>query len=114
MTDSALPTEKLIAYQKARLFLQCVCEARISYSALRDQTLRAAMSTCHNIAEAVGRSAPADKARVYAIARGELLEAASALDIALAAGMCQAEPAQAGARWAREVYAMLTALMRLR
>ena len=113
MTDiRALPYERLIAYQKARLFLECVTEASIADAKLRDQALRAARSTCHNISEAVGRGSPADKARVFAIARGELLEAASALDIAVAARLCSVEPAQRGAGFAREVYAMLTALMR--
>ena len=112
MTVRALPQERLIAYQKARAFLVCVMQATISDSRLRDQAVRAAMSTCHNIAEAVGRGGDADKARVFAIARGELLEAASAVDIALAAGLCQREPAERGVGFAREVYAMLTALMR--
>ncbi len=107
-----VPYEKLIAYQKAQAFLVCVTEASISDSRPRDQAMRAALSTCHNISEAVGRGAPADKARVYAIARGELCEAASALDIAAAAKLCRGEPAQTGAGYAREVYAMLTALMR--
>ena len=113
MTDiRGLPYEKLIAYQKARAFLVCVTEACISDSRIRDQATRAALSTCHNIAEAVGRGAPADKARVYAIARGELLETASAVDIAAAAGLCRVEPAGNAAGYAREVYAVLTALMR--
>ncbi len=107
-----MPYEKLIAYQKARAFLVCVTEASISDSQLREQALRAARSTCHNISEAVGRQSPADKARVYGIARGELCEAASALDIAAASRLCRAEPAQTGAGYAREVYVMLTALMR--
>ncbi len=107
-----MPYEKLIEYQKARAFLVCVTEACIADSQLRDQALRAARSTCHNISEAVGRQSPADKARVYAIARGELCEAASALDIASAAKLCRGEPAEKAASYAREVYAMLTALMR--
>ena len=108
----ALPQERLIAYQKAKAFLTCVREACISEARLRDQALRAATSTCLNIAEAVGRGGDADKARVFAIARGEVLEAASAVDIAAAAGLCRPQPAQAAGQLAREVYAMLTALIR--
>ncbi len=48
-----MPYEKLIAYQKARAFLVCVTEASISDSRLRDQAMRAALSTCHNISEEV-------------------------------------------------------------
>lgn len=49
---------------------------------LRDQALRAAKSACLNIAEGAGRVSLADKARAYAIARGEAGEAAAAVEIA--------------------------------
>src|SRR5205807_2976705 len=81
-----LPFEKLHAYQEARKLLDAVRESAISEFRLRDQALRAATSVCLNISEGAGRASSADKARVYAIARGENCEAAAALDIALAAG----------------------------
>lgn len=107
-----LPHERLIGYQKARAFLGCVREAAIAEPRLREQAMRAATSACLNIAEAVGRAGPADKARVFAIARGELSEAAAAVDIAAAAGLCALESAQGAAQYAREGYAILTVLIR--
>jgi hypothetical protein len=65
---TTLPHERLIAFQVARKLLLAVSEAKISDPKLRDQALRAAKSTCLNIAEAVGRVGEADKARVFAIA----------------------------------------------
>src|SRR5256885_7921302 len=79
---------------------------------LRDQALRAAKSVCLNIAEAVGRYSAADQKRVFAIARGEVCEVNSALDIAALIGECPPEKAQAGAALARGVYALLSGLIR--
>ncbi len=75
---SNLPHERLHAYQEARNLLLCIREANIKDSKLRDQALRAAKSICLNVAEGAGRTSPADKARVYAIARGETCEAVAA------------------------------------
>src|SRR5213593_2831127 len=107
-----LPHERLHAYQQARKLLACVREANITEGRLRDQALRAATSVCLNIAEAAGRNSPADKARVFAIARGESCEAGAALDIALVAGLCRQDAAQSGAEHARTVYALLSGLIR--
>ena len=107
-----LPFEKLLAYQEARKLLEAMREAAITDSRLRDQALRAATSVCLNISEGAGRRASADKARVYAIARGENCEAGAALDIALAAGTCKKEPAQRGVLHARAVHALLSGLIR--
>jgi four helix bundle protein len=107
-----LPYEKLIAYQEALRLLAAVREACIAEEALRDQALRAAASVCLNIAEGAGRRGAADKARVYAIARGECCEAAAALDIALTAGLCRAEVAERGVRHAKAVHALLSGLIR--
>src|SRR5207302_8702281 len=106
-----LPFEKLHAYQESRKLLDAVREADISEGRLRDQALRAATSVCLNISEGAGRAGAADKARVYAIARGENCEAAAALDIALAGGLCIAEPAR-GRFHARAVHALLSGLIR--
>jgi four helix bundle protein len=109
---TTLPHEKLIAYQAARQLLALVREARISNPRIREQALNAASSACLNIAEATGRSGSADQKRVYAIARGEVCEAAAALDIAAVAGGCAAEFVVAGAACARRVYALLSGLIR--
>ncbi|HET7787117.1 MAG TPA: four helix bundle protein [Myxococcales bacterium] len=107
-----LPHERLNAYQEARRLLECIRDAEISDGRLRDQALRAGTSVCLNIAEAAGRTGLADRARVFAIARGECCEAGAALDIALASGRCQPERAMEGANHARAAYALLTGLIR--
>jgi four helix bundle protein len=107
-----MPHERLIAYQVARELLVVIREANISDFKLRDQAMRAAKSVCLNIAEATGRGSPADQKRVYAIARGELSEAAAALDIALAAGECKAEPSRRGHGLAVHAYSLLSGLIR--
>src|SRR5205809_6902793 len=89
-----LPFEKLHAYQEARKLLDAVRGSAISEARLRDQALRAATSVCLNISEGAGRAGSADKARVYAIARGENCEVAAALDIARAGGLRLMEPAR--------------------
>jgi four helix bundle protein len=78
----------------------------------RDQALRAATSVCPNISEAAGRAGSADEARVYAIARGENCVAAAALDIALAAGVCNESAARRAVEHARAVHALLSGLIR--
>jgi|SRR5690242_14607075 len=107
-----LPHERLHAYQEARKLLECIREAEISDVRLRDQALRAGTSVCLNIAEAVGRTGSMDRARVFAIARGECCEAGAALDIARASGRCRPGAAEAGATHARAAYALLTGLIR--
>src|SRR5258706_15311925 len=107
-----LPFEKLLAYQEARKLLEAVQEAAISDGRLRDQALRAATSVCLNISEGAGRASSADKARVYAIARGENSEVAAALDIAPTAGFCRQEAAHRGLVHARAVQALLSGLIR--
>src|SRR5260221_7134815 len=108
----SLPFEKLIAYQEARKLLAAVREAAISESRLRDQALRAATGVCLNISEAAGWASPADKARVFAIARGENCEVAAAIDIALTAGLCDEGPARRADVHARAVHALLSGLIR--
>ncbi len=60
--------------------------ANVRDAGLRDQALRAARSACLNVAEAAGRVSPADKKRVFGIARGEAAEAAAAVEIAAVTG----------------------------
>ena len=79
-TGYSLPHENLIAYQVACQLLVAIVEARIRDPGLRDQALRAAKSACLNIAEANGRQSPADRKRVFAIARGEALRGGRAGD----------------------------------
>ena len=111
--ERKLPYEELIAWQVARELLLAVHAAQLTDLKLRDQAMRAAKSAVLNIAEATGRGTLADQKRVYAIARGEMSEAAAALDIALDLGECRAEPAAAGKRAARRLYGLLGGLLRM-
>jgi four helix bundle protein len=54
------------------------------YAVLRDQLERASVSVLLNLAEGVGRFSPADKARLYSIARGSAMECGGILDVLLA------------------------------
>src|SRR5258708_24845077 len=92
---TVFPHEKLIAYKVACELLDLVRELRISDSKLRDQAMRASQSACLNIAEAAGRFGGLDKARVFAIARGEACEGAAAVDIAPPSIECDKGPASA-------------------
>ena len=83
--DGMLDYEKLDVYQCAIEHLAFVFRAlRLlprGYSALGDQWRRAAMSVPLNIAEAVGKTGPADRSNRYAIARGEAMECGAILDV---------------------------------
>ena len=107
-----LPHHKLLAYVAARELVVAVLEARLSGAHLRDQALRAAKSAALNCAEGAARVTRADKARAFAIARGEASEAAAAVEIA---ALCaEARPAAAArvAAAADRVVALLTPLVR--
>jgi four helix bundle protein len=118
MTDSntssrpQLPHHKLLAYGAAVELLQAVKAANIRDATLRDQAMRAAKSTCLNCAEGAGRVSRADKARVFAIARGECVEAVAAVEIAALAG--DTDPLAAGrcVALADVVVRLLTGLIR--
>jgi four helix bundle protein len=107
-----LPHHKLVAYQVALEFLAAVRAAGIRDAGLRDQALRAAKSVCLNCAEGAGRKSRADKARVFAIARGEAVEAVAAVEIAAAAGDATAAAEAHCLRLARRLIALLTGLTR--
>jgi four helix bundle protein len=111
---NALPHHKLIAYTVARDLVVAVVRAQIRDPSLRDQALRAAKSAALNCAEGAGRVSVADKARAFAIARGEATEAAAAVEIAAACGEASAAAAAEVQRLAARVYALLTPLARRR
>ncbi|MCA1825681.1 MAG: four helix bundle protein [Myxococcales bacterium] len=104
--------EKLIAWQVACELLRVVRDARISDAKLRDQAMRAAQSACLNIAEANGRDSPADRRRVFAIARGEAAEAAAAVQVAAISGCCAEPIADEARRIGGRVAALLSGLIR--
>jgi four helix bundle protein len=86
MNEQSLPHHKLVAYQIALDLLRRVHSTPIRDAEQREQARKSAKSAARNIAEAAGRWSRADKARVYAIARGEVCEACAAVEIAAAIG----------------------------
>jgi len=85
-TDARFPHESLDCYQLSREVVAFLAAHRDRLRGLPGeagpQLERAAVRTMLNIAEASGRQAPRDRARVFAIARGEDCEAAAALEVA--------------------------------
>ena len=111
-THYTLPHHNLIAYRVACDLLVAVVQAKIRNADLRSQALRAAKSACLNIAEANGRGSPADRRRVFAIARGEATEAAAAVEVAWLAGECAREHAAKAQQLGGRAVALITGLMR--
>ncbi|HEV8246315.1 MAG TPA: four helix bundle protein [Polyangiaceae bacterium] len=110
--ESLLPHHRLIAYQAAGELLDAVRAARIREPRLRDQALRAAYSTCLNIAEGPGKSLAGERRRAFSIARGEAVEAVAAAEVAVRGGSARSETLAAVIRAGNRVYALLTGLMR--
>jgi four helix bundle protein len=109
---SALPHHRLVVYRKSLELLAAIRAAQIRDAKLRDEALRAAKGTCLNIAEGAGRVTRADKARAYAIARGECVECVAAAEIAAAAGDARPDVIAAVVNCGNEVFLMLGALIR--
>ncbi len=107
-----LPHHKLIAWSVARSLLLAVLACRIRDAKLRDEAVRSAKSACLNIAEGAGRVTRGDKARSFAIARAETVEAAAAVEIAALCGDAPAGAAAEVARVADRLVALLTGLVR--
>jgi len=111
-SGSVLPHHRLAVYGKALELLAAVRAAQISDAKLRDEATRSAKSVCLNIAEGSGRVSRADKARVYAIARGECVECVAAVEIAVAAGDAREGASAIAVQCGTEVYLVLGALVR--
>ncbi len=111
-TPRSLPHHKLVAYRVAVELLVAVRAAGVRDAKLRDEAMRAAKSACLNAAEGAGRVTRRDKARAFAIARGEAVEAVAAVEIAAAAGEADAAAAERCVRIADRLVALLTGLTR--
>ncbi len=76
-----LDAQKLDVYRVAFEFqtLAAGLLPRRGQSVLRDQLVRTSVSIVLNVAEGTGRFSPADKARLYAMARGSATECAAIL-----------------------------------
>ena len=109
---SSLPHHRLLAYRKSLELLAAVRSAQIRDAKLRDEALRAAKGSCLNIAEGAGRVSRADKARAYAIARGECVEAVAATEIAGQAGDALDDVVANVVAIGNELYLMLGGLIR--
>ena len=109
---SPLPHHRLVAYQVAVELLVVVRDARVRDVGLREQALKSAKSACLNIAEAAGRVSAADKARVFAIARGEVVEACAAVELAGVLGATSASSVEACVALSCRLVALLSGLMR--
>ena len=107
-----LPHHKLIAFSVAKELLLSVLRCSIRDAKLRDEAVRSAKSACLNCAEGAGRVTRADKARSFAIARAEAVEAVAAVEIAELCGDAPAERAHEVARVASRLVALLTGLVR--
>jgi four helix bundle protein len=112
MQNPSLPHHKLVAYGVALELLGAVREAKIRDGYLLDHAMRAAKSACLNTAEGAGRVSRADKARAFTIARGEACEAASCVEIAVAAGDAEAGALAAVMACADRFVALTTGLIR--
>jgi four helix bundle protein len=111
-TIPALPHHRLIAFGVARDLLLAVRACHIRDAKLRDEALRSSKSACLNTAEGAGRVTRGDKARSFAIARAETVEAAAAVEIAVLCGDCAEQPAVAVYQLANRLVALLTGLCR--
>src|SRR5262249_43517756 len=67
-----------------------------------------------NVCEGAGKRTLADKARVFAIARGEAVEAAGVIEVALLMGVVDTEPASRCLHIAGRLVALLSGLIRRR
>jgi four helix bundle protein len=107
-----LPHHKLFAFGVATELLVAVRDASIRDAHLRDQAMRAAQSTCLNVAEGAARVTRADKARAFTVARGECVEAAAAVEIAVLCGTAKQADSDRVAAIVHRLVGMLTRLIR--
>ena len=100
-TQNGIPMHRLVAYTVAKELLAAVVAAKISEPGLRDQAMRAAQSSCLNIAEAAGRWSQRDRAHKCHIARGECCEVVAAVEIAAIAAAATWPRRPGQFNWAR-------------
>jgi len=76
--------EKLLIYQKAKLFrkeVNIICANSPADKVIINQLRRAALSIPLNIAEGTSRYSKADRRNFYVISRGSVIECVAALDM---------------------------------
>ena len=109
---TTLPHHSLIAYRVALEFAALVGDMRISDARLREQARKSTIACALNTAEGAGRRSRADKSRVYAIALGELCEAAAAVEIAQVFRCAQGDEVSRALRVAVRLKDLLSRLIR--
>jgi four helix bundle protein len=107
--------QKLDVYQRSIEFLALAHHVRAQlpkgHAELADQLRRSAQSVPQNIAEGCGRTARADKARHYTIARGSAMESAAHLDVMKVDGLVEPGVYERGMELLERIVAMLTKLI---
>ena len=107
--------QKLDVYQRSIEFLALAHRVRAQlprgHAELADQLRRAAQSVPQNIAEGCGRTARAEKAKHYTIARNSAMESAAHLDVIKSDGLIEAGPYERGMELLERIVAMLTKLI---
>jgi four helix bundle protein len=109
------------AHRRLRVYAAAVEVSRIVYGATRhvpqrcvsvsDQLLRACTSIVLNLAEGVAEYSPGEKARFYRMARRSAAEASAGLDLLVAFGAIDQEPAQRGTDHLEAIAGMLTRMI---
>jgi four helix bundle protein len=89
-----------------------VRDARLRDAVLREQALRSAKSVCLNIAEGAGRVSAADRARVFGIARGEVVETCAAVELSGLLGGTSVDTVDRCIALCSRLAGLLTGLMR--
>jgi four helix bundle protein len=111
-----LDFERLDVYRTAIEFLglavQVIRQIPRGNADLRDQLRRASMSIPLNIAEASGKTGPADRAHFHAIARGSALECGAILDVFLLLEAIPPSAAADGKLLLSRIVSMLTKMCR--
>jgi len=110
-----LSYQKLDAYRVSIEFLAFSRSVRQSLSKgnsdLADQLRRSAQSVPQNIAEAVGKTSRADRAKYYAIARGSAMESGAHLEIMRIEELVDEQTFVSGMELLERIVAMLTKLL---
>ena len=109
---SPLPHHRLQVFHIARELLICVRDAQIRDPSSATKQREPPKEPGLNIAEGAARVTRADKARAYAIARGEAAEVGAAIEIAVLVGAATAEDEAKIVTLASRVVAMLTRLIK--
>jgi four helix bundle protein len=97
-----------VATELAKQVIEIAQRAPRGHGGDIDQLLRAAKAIVRNIAEGAGRVGVADKAKHYAIARGEAMECAGCIDLLQLEGVIDELEHQQAMELVKRIVQMLT------